>query len=388
MTYSIQTLNNISDKGLSLLPTSKYVLANEIENPDAILLRSFKMHDMEIPASLKAVGRAGAGVNNIPLDKMSDAGVVVFNAPGANSNAVKELVISGMLMACRNLVLARDFAINLEGSDDEIGKQVEAGKKTFAGFELPGRTLGVVGLGAIGVLVANAAIALGMRVIGFDPLISIDKAWELDSHVEKARDIEQLLKEADFITFHVPLVDGTKDLINADSITTMKDNAIVLNFARNGIVNDEAICAALDSGKLYSYVCDFPSNLLNNHNRVIALPHLGASTTEAEENCAIMVANEVRDYLESGTIKNSVNMPTTDLPRAGASRLAMIHKNIPDMVGQLTHILGKAGANIIHMVNSSRDEVAVTLMDLEVAVSDATEKKLSEIDGMLKLRML
>lgn len=388
MTYSIQTLNNISDKGLSLLPASKYVVANEAVNPDAILLRSFKMHDMQIPASLKAVGRAGAGVNNIPLDKMSDAGVVVFNAPGANSNAVKELVIAGMLMACRNLVLARDFAINLEGSDDEIGKQVEAGKKTFAGFELPNRTLGVVGLGAIGVLVANAAIALGMRVIGYDPLISIDKAWELDSHVEKARDIEQLLKESDFITFHVPLVDATKDLINADSIKIMKDNAIVLNFARNGIVNDEAICAALDSGKLYSYVCDFPSNLLNNHNRVIALPHLGASTTEAEENCAIMVAEEVRNYLESGTIKNSVNMPAIELPRAGESRLAMIHKNIPNMVGQLTQILGEAGANIIHMVNASRDEVAVTLMDLEVAVTEATAKELSNIEGMLKLRIL
>lgn len=388
MTYSIQTLNNISDKGLSLLPASKYVVANEAVNPDAILLRSFKMHDMQIPASLKAVGRAGAGVNNIPLDKMSDAGVVVFNAPGANSNAVKELVIAGMLMACRNLVLARDFAINLEGSDDEIGKQVEAGKKTFAGFELPNRTLGVVGLGAIGVLVANAAIALGMRVIGYDPLISIDKAWELDSHVEKARDIEQLLKESDFITFHVPLVDATKDLINADSIKIMRDNAIVLNFARNGIVNDEAICAALDSGKLYSYVCDFPSNLLNNHNRVIALPHLGASTTEAEENCAIMVAEEVRNYLESGTIKNSVNMPAIELPRAGESRLAMIHKNIPNMVGQLTQILGEAGANIIHMVNASRDEVAVTLMDLEVAVTEATAKELSNIEGMLKLRIL
>ncbi len=388
MTYSIQTLNNISDKGLSLLPAAKYVVANEVANPDAILLRSFKMHDMEIPESLKAVGRAGAGVNNIPLDKMSEAGVVVFNAPGANSNAVKELVIAGMLMACRNLVLARDFAINLQGEDDEITKQVEAGKKNFAGFELPGRTLGVVGLGAIGVLIANAAIALGMRVIGFDPLISVDKAWELDAHVEKATDINQLLQESDFITFHVPLVDATKNLINEDSIKEMKDNAIVLNFARNGIVNDEAVCAALDSGKLYSYVCDFPSNLLNKHNRVIALPHLGASTAEAEQNCAIMVANEVRDYLEDGIINNSVNMPTINLKRAGASRLSLIHRNIPDMVGQVSHILGKAGANIVHMVNGSRDDVAVTLLDLETAVDDATVQELSSIDGMLKLRVL
>ncbi len=352
------------------------------------MLRSFKMHDMEIPASLKAVGRAGAGVNNIPLDKMTEAGVVVFNAPGANSNAVKELVIAGMLMACRNLVLARDFAINLEGTDDEITKQVEAGKKNFGGFELPGRTLGVVGLGAIGVLVANAAISLGMRVIGFDPLISIDKAWELDAHVEKARDINHLLQEADFITFHVPLVDATKDLINADSLQMMKDNVVVLNFARNGIVNDEAVCAALDSGKVYAYVCDFPSNLLNNHQRVIALPHLGASTAEAEENCAIMVANEVRSYLEQGTIKNSVNMPEIDLPRLGETRLSMIHKNIPDMVGQVSHILGKVHANIIHMVNNSRDDVAVTVMDIESSLDEATQNELAGIEGMLRLRVL
>lgn len=388
MTYSIQTLNNISDKGLSLLPAAKYIVTNDAENPDAILLRSSKIHDMDIPASLKAVGRAGAGVNNIPLDKMSDAGVVVFNAPGANSNAVKELVISGMLMACRNLILARDFAKGLEGDDNEIGRQVEAGKKTFAGFELPGRTIGVVGLGAIGVLVANAARALGMRVIGFDPLISIDKAWELDANVEKSPNINYLLQEADFITFHVPLVETTKNLINTESLKSMKDNVTILNFARNGIVDDEAVCAALDTGKVYSYVCDFPSNLLNNHERVIALPHLGASTTEAEENCAIMVANEVRDYLENGTILNSVNMPAISLPRGGEARIAMIHKNIPDMVGQVSHILGKAGANIIHMVNNSRDDVAVTLMDVEVAVDDATESELSSIDGMLKLRIL
>lgn len=388
MTYCIQTLNNISDRGLGLLPASTYVVSDEAESPDAILLRSYKMHDMEIPASLKAVGRAGAGVNNIPLDKMSDAGVVVFNAPGANSNAVKELVIAGMLMACRNLTLARDFAISREGTDDEITRQVEAGKKNFAGFELPGRTLGVVGLGAIGVLVANAARALGMRVIGFDPLISIDKAWELDANVEKARDINSLLQEADFITFHVPLVEATKDLINADTLQIMKDNVTILNFARNGIVNDEAVCEALDSGKVYAYVCDFPSNRLNGHKRVIALPHLGASTTEAEENCAIMVANQVRNYLEDGTISNSVNMPEIDLPRAGETRISLVHKNLPDMVGQVSHILGKAGANIIHMINNSRDEVAVTLLDLEDELDEDTKNELQDIEGMLKFRVL
>ncbi len=388
MTYSIQTLNNISDKGLSLLPAAKYIVSDEADNPDAILLRSFKMHEMEIPASLKAIGRAGAGVNNIPLDKMSDAGVVVFNAPGANSNAVKELVIAGMLMACRNLILARDFAINLEGDDNEITKQVEAGKKNFGGFELPGRTLGVVGLGAIGVLVANSARALGMRVIGFDPLISIEKAWELDANVEKASDINYLLQESDFITFHVPLVEATKDLINAESLKSMKDNVTILNFARNGIINDEAVCNALDTGKVYSYVCDFPSNLLNNHGRVIALPHLGASTAEAEENCAMMVANEVKNYLENGTILNSVNMPTIDLPRAGNTRLSMIHENIPGMVGQVSHILGEAGSNIIHMVNNSRDNVAVTLMDVEAKIDENIQSKLSKIAGMLKLRVI
>ena len=388
MTYSIQTLNNISDKGLSLLPAAHYIVSDEANNPDAILLRSYKMHEMEIPPTLKAVGRAGAGVNNIPLDKMTEAGVVVFNAPGANSNAVKELVIAGMLMACRNLVLARDFAINLEGDDDVITKQVEAGKKNFGGFELPGRTLGVVGLGAIGVLVANAAIALGMRVIGFDPLISIDKAWELDAKVEKARDINHLLQASDFVTFHVPLVEATTDLINAESLLSMKDNAVILNFARNGIVNDEAVCAALDTGKVYAYVCDFPSNLLNKHSRVIALPHLGASTREAEENCAIMVANEVRDYLEHGTITNSVNMPAISLPREGQVRLAMIHKNIPDMVGQVTRTLGKSGTNIMCMVNSSRDDVAVTLMDLESDIDEKLTTELSSIDGMLRLRVI
>ena len=388
MTYSIQTLNNISDKGLSLLPAAKYIVSDEAENPDAILLRSFKMHDMEIPDSLKAVGRAGAGVNNIPLDKMSDKGVVVFNAPGANSNAVKELVIAGMLMACRNLTQARDFAGDLEGSDDEITKQVEAGKKNFGGFELPGRTLGVVGLGAIGVLVANAARALGMNVIGFDPLISIDKAWELDASVNKARDINQLLQESDFITFHVPLVDATKHLINAESLQMMKDNVVIMNFARNGIVNDEDVCDALETGKVYSYVCDFPSNLLKGKERVIALPHLGASTAEAEENCAIMVANEVRNYLEDGTILNSVNMPAIDLPRTGAVRISMIHQNLPGMVGQVSNILGEACCNIIHMANNSRDDVAVTLLDLEADLDDSVKNELANIEGMLKFRII
>ncbi|MCK5810023.1 MAG: 3-phosphoglycerate dehydrogenase, partial [Cocleimonas sp.] len=311
-------LNNISDKGLSLLPSSEYSIAEELNHPDGILLRSYNMHEYAIPDSLKAVGRAGAGVNNIPIDKMSDAGVVVFNAPGANSNAVKELVIASMLMACRNLPAGQNFAKGLEGSDIEIHKQVENGKKNFAGFELPGRTLGVIGLGAIGVRIANAAKRLGMRVIGFDPLISIENAWGLDAEVEKAKNLDHVLSEADFITFHVPLVDATKDIINDDSLEKMKDNVIILNFARNGIVNDEAVCKGIESGKVHSYVCDFPSNLLNATEGVIALPHLGASTREAEENCAIMVAEQVKDYLENGNVKNSVNLPNMESPRKGA----------------------------------------------------------------------
>ena len=281
----ILTLNNISVAGLERLPRDNYEVASEIQHPDGILLRSYKMHDMEIPESLKAVGRAGAGVNNIPLDKMTEKGVCVFNAPGANSNAVKELVIAGMLMACRNITQAWDFSKNLEGSDTEIGKATEAGKKNYGGFELPGRTLGVVGLGAIGVRIANVAVALGMNVIGFDPGITVKGAWQLDASVKQASSVEELLNNSDFVTFHVPLIDATKDLINDERLKNMKDNVVILNFARSGIVNDEAMVRALESGKAYAYVCDFPTNLLKNHPKVITLPHLGASTREAEDNC-------------------------------------------------------------------------------------------------------
>lgn len=299
----ILTLNNISVAGLEKLPRDSYEIASEIQHPDAILLRSFKMHDMDIPESLKAVGRAGAGVNNIPVDKMSEKGVVVFNAPGANANAVKELVIAGMLIGCRNLGQAWDFARNLEGADDVINKDVEAGKKNFGGFELPGRTLGVVGLGAIGRYVANAAIDLGMNVIGFDPGITVEGAWQLSSEVEQASSIDEMIGKVDFITFHVPLIEATTNMINAERLKLMKDNVVILNFARNGIIDDEAVSAAIKSGKVYSYVCDFPSNLLKNHERVITLPHLGASTGEAEDNCAIMVAQQVKDYLEMVILK-------------------------------------------------------------------------------------
>lgn len=388
MTHTIQTLNNISNKGLKLLSTDNYSVADEADSPDAILLRSFKMHNMDIPPSLKAIGRAGAGVNNIPLKRMSDAGVIVFNAPGANSNAVKELVITGMLMGCRNIIPAYNFASRLEGSDDAIHKQVESGKKNFGGFELPGRTLGVVGLGAIGVLVANAARALGMNVIGYDPRITIDNAWQLSADVQSAENIDELLQASDFITFHVPLIEATKHLVNEESLRNMKDNVVIMNFARNGIVDDNAVIDGLKSGKIYSYVCDFPSNVLKTAPRVIALPHLGASTREAEENCAIMVANQVKDYLENGNILNSVNMVNVRLERKGVSRIAMLSHNAPDMLGQLSHILGKANINIAHLRNASKDELAYTLVDIESELSNVEIEALRNIEGVIKLRLL
>ena len=387
--YKILTLNNISVAGLDRLSREKYEIASEIQHPDAILLRSFKMHDMEIPASLKAVGRAGAGVNNIPVDNMSELGIPVFNAPGANANAVKELVLAGMLISCRNIAHAWDFARNLEGGDADISKQVEAGKKNFGGFELPGRTLGVIGLGAIGVEVANAASLLGMNVIGFDPGVTVERAWQLSSDVEQATSVDDLVSKSDFITFHVPLIEATANMINEERLKLMKPEAVILNFARNGIVDDEAVVRALDENRLYAYICDFPSNLLKQHPRVVTLPHLGASTREAEDNCAIMVADQIRDYLENGNIRNSVNFPMVKLPRAaGSYRLAVVNSNVPDMVGKIAHALGQTDHNIVHMVNESRGEVAYTLMDLDAEIPETLEKSICDIDGVLSVRRL
>jgi len=386
--YKILTLNNIAVKGLEKLSRDQYEVASEIQNPDAILLRSFKMHDMEIPTSLQAVGRAGAGVNNIPIDKMSEKGIPVFNAPGANANAVKELVIAGMLLACRNICQSWGFARSLQGDDANINKNVESGKKDFVGFELPGRTLGVIGLGAIGIRVANAALTLGMNVIGFDPEITVQGAWQLSSKVQQASSVDDLLSRSDFVTFHVPLIDSTRNLINHDRLKTMKDNIVILNFARNGIVDDQAMVEALDSGKAYAYVCDFPSNLLKDHARVITLPHLGASTQEAEDNCAVMVVEEVMDFLENGTVNNSVNFPQVELARGDGFRLAIANRNTPNMLGQISTALADADLNIIDMINKSRGDLAYTLVDVESEVTDKTIAAIGEIEGVLSVRAL
>ncbi len=386
--FNIKTINNISDKGLSRLPTGTYAVSPEAEDPDAIILRSQKLHDMEIPSNLKVVGRAGAGTNNVPVDRLGEEGIVVFNAPGANANAVKELVICGMLLACRNICQAWQYAANVEGSDEEQNKAVEAGKKKYVGYELPGRTLGVVGLGAIGVEIANAAVALGMRVVGFDPTITVKSAWKMSSAVEEMASIDELLKQADFVTFHVPLIEATLNLLNSERIAAMKDGAVILNFARNGIVDDEAALAALESGKLSAYVCDFPAEKLKRNDRVITLPHLGASTAEAEENCAMMVADQIKDFLENGNIKNSVNFPAVKLPRGGKSRVAITHRNMPDMIAKISTAVGDAGFNIHHMRNESKNDLAYTLMDIECEISDDLIEKFGEIEGVLKARMV
>ena len=386
--FSIKTINNISDKGLSRLPAENFSVSPDIENPDAIILRSQNLHDMEIPSNLKAVGRAGAGTNNVPVEKLGEQGIVVFNAPGANANAVKELVIAGMLLACRNICQAWQYAENVQGTDEEQNKAVEAGKKKYVGYELPGRTLGVVGLGAIGVEIANVAVALGMRVVGFDPTITVKSAWKMSSVVEEMASIDELLKESDFVTFHVPLIDATLDLLNAERITTMKDGAVILNFARHGIVNDDAVLAALESGKLNAYVCDIPAEKLKRNERVITLPHLGASTAEAEENCAMMVADQLKDFLENGNIKNSVNYPVVKLPRGGKSRVALTHKNMPDMIAKISTVVGDAGFNIHHLRNESKNDLAYTLMDIECEIGEDLIEKFAAIEGVLKARLV
>jgi D-3-phosphoglycerate dehydrogenase len=385
--YKILTLNAISAKGLARLPQS-YSVGGDVAAPDAVLVRSHNMHDMDIPASVKAIGRAGAGTNNIPVKAMSERGVPVFNAPGANANAVKELVIAGMLMGVRNLIPAAKFCENLSGSDEEVHKATEAGKKKFAGGELPGRTLGVIGLGAIGSLVADAAIKLGMNVVGFDPGITVEAAWRLPAQVKKAASVEDLLRQSDFVSLHVPLIDATRNLINAERIAAMRHDAILLNFAREGTVDNAAVVEALNAGKLAAYICDFPANALKGNAKVVTLPHLGASTEEAEENCAIMVAQQVTDFLENGNILNSVNFPNVEMGRESSYRLALANANVPNMVGSITAVLAEAKLNIHNMVNKSKGDMAYTLVDVDSPVTDAVLQKLAAVGGVLNLRYL
>ena len=389
MSFRILTLNNISVSGLERLPRDRYEVASGIAQPDAVLLRSADMNVMDIPTSVKAVARAGAGTNNVPVAKLSKRGVPVFNAPGANANAVKELVIAGLFLAARNICQAWAYVRSLDEEGQHLEEAIEKGKKKFVGHELPGRTLGVVGLGAIGVEVANTAHALGMRVLGFDPQITVQRAWQLSSGVEQALSLDDLFARCDMVTVHVPLIEGTKGLVNTARLKLLKANGAILNFARAGIVDEAAVIAALDSGRLSAYICDFPSVALKSHPRVVALPHLGASTAEAEENCAVMVADTLRDFLENGNVRHSVNFPEAILPRtAGATRLSIANSNVPNMVGQISTALAAANLNIADLLNKSRGDLAYTLIDVDGEVPPAVVDTLARIEGVLAVRSL
>lgn len=386
--HQILVLNKISALGLKRLPAEHYEVGGEIAAPDAILVRSSKMHDMLIPPSVQGIGRAGAGTNNIPVGEMSKRGVVVFNTPGANANAVKELVLTGMLMAARNIAPAMRFVDGLQGDDATLSKVVEDGKKHFAGIELPGRTLGIIGLGAIGGMVADTALKLGMKVLGYDPEITVDAAWRLSSEVKRAHTVDDLFRHSDFITLHVPLIDATRHLVNAERIALMKHGAVLVNFAREGVIDEQAVLDGLDSKKLRAYICDFPTERMKTHPGVVALPHLGASTQEAEDNCAVMVVDQVREFLENGNISNSVNFPDVQMPRESAFRLAIANANVPNMLGQISTTMAGLGLNIHNMVNKSRGEMAYTLLDLDSAVPDVAVAKIRAIEGVLNVRIV
>ncbi|HEX7080239.1 MAG TPA: phosphoglycerate dehydrogenase [Gammaproteobacteria bacterium] len=388
MRFKILTLNNIALAGLRRFPRERYEIASDIARPDAILVRSHNMHDMDIPSSVLAVARAGAGVNNIPVAELSRRGVPVFNAPGANANAVKELVLASLFLAARNVVEAWDFVRKLDGSDEELARQVEAAKKQFVGFELPTRTLGVIGLGAIGVEVANAALGLGMQVIGHDPKITVQRAWQMSSGVQQAVNLEDLFTRADIVTVHVPLTSDTRHLINAERLRLMRQGSVVLNFAREGVVDVDAVIEALDSGRLSHYVTDFPTEKLKNHPRAICLPHLGASTREAEENCAVMVAENLKEYLESGNVRHSVNFPEATLNRDRPYRIAVPHLNVPNMVAQISSCVASENININDMLNVSRGEIGYTLVDLDGPIGDGCLERIRGINGVLSARVL
>jgi len=386
--FQVLVLNQVSANGLKRLPAERYTVGKDVATPDAVLLRSADLHSAEIARSVVAIGRAGAGTNNIPVKAMSERGVPVFNTPGANANAVKELVLAGMLMAARNLAPALRFVAGLDQQMNDMDKAVEDGKKAFAGYELAGQTLGIVGLGKIGCLVADAAIKLGMNVLGYDPDITVDAAWSLPAQVKKAASVAEVLRNAHFITLHVPLVAATRDLVNADNIGLMRSGSVLLNFSREGVVNEATVIAALDRKHLGWYVCDFPGTALNHHERVVALPHLGASTREAEENCAVMVVDQVRDFLEHGNIVNAVNFPAVSMARESAHRVAIANANVPNMLGQISTAMARAGLNIHNMVNKSRGDMAYTLVDVDSAVEAAALADIAAIEGVLSVRYL
>jgi len=384
----VLVLNPIAQVGLKRLPSERFEVVKESTSPDVILVRSQDMHGMKFDARLKAVGRAGAGVNNIPVSVLSKLGVPVFNAPGANANAVKELVVAGMLIAARNLGPALEFVKNLDSKDSDLEKKVEAGKKAYAGVELPGHTLGVIGLGKIGSLVADAAIRLGMNVLGYDPEITVDAAWGLPAQVRKANSIDEVLKASDFVTLHVPLVEKTRNLVNAKNLAHMKPGAVLLNFSRDGVVNDAAALKALAAKRLRCYVTDFPSAALVGQAGVVALPHLGASTSEAEDNCAVMVADQVREYLEHGSMANAVNFPDAQMPRESPYRLAIANANVPNMLASISNAMGSRKINIHNMLNKSKGEMAYTLVDVDSPVPEAAVRELCAIKGVLSVRYL
>jgi D-3-phosphoglycerate dehydrogenase len=387
-TFRVLTINNIAAVGVKRFPAETYQVGGEIDAPDAIVVRSQDLHAIQIPSSVKAIARAGAGTNNIPVARMSEHGVPVFNAPGANANAVKELVIAGLLLAARNLVPAIRFVEGLRGDDKALDKLVEDGKKHFAGHELPHRTLGILGLGKVGSLVADAGIRLGMNVLGYDPEITVDAAWSLPSQVRKAHSVDEVLKAAEFVSLHVPLIPATRHLIDAERLKSMKPSASLLNFSRDGVVDTAAVVAALEAKRLRWYVCDFPAADLQGHANVIALPHLGASTREAEDNCAVMVADQLRDYLENGNIVNAVNFPDVVMGRESPYRVGIANANVPNMLGQISTAMAKAGLNIHNMLNKSRGEMAYTLVDVDSPVPAGVINSLEAIQGVLMVRYL
>ena len=386
--FRIQTLNKISPHGLDCFDRTSYTYGDEMENPDAIMVRSASMHEYDMPASLKAIARAGAGTNNIPIDRCSEQGIVVFNTPGANANAVKELVVAGMLISSRKVIPAIEWARTLKGNGDEVGKMVEKGKSAFAGPEIQGKTLGVVGLGAIGILVANAARALGMQVYGYDPYLSVDAAWNLSRSIHHAKTLKEIYDHCDYITVHVPLNNETREMINAESIATMKDGVRILNFARGELVNNDDLLAALERGKVAAYVTDFPADSVIGAPGVIAIPHLGASTPESEDNCAQMAAKELIAFLEKGEIRNSVNLPNVELDPISEKRICVIHRNIPNMLSQISGLVSQQNINIENMINKSKKEYAYTVLDVMSEVPSEVIRSIEAIDGIIRVWVL